>query len=49
MGSAFLREMLSEKEPVGFSVDHELPRQPGTTGDIAMDNEAPTDNDWENL
>ena len=36
-------------EPVGFSVDYELLRLPDTTGDIAMDNKAPTDNNWENL
>jgi hypothetical protein len=50
MGSAFLQGMLSEKEPVGFSADYELPRRPDITRDMAMDNEAPTDDDsWENL
>ena len=49
MGSTFLQGMLSEKEPVGFSANYKLPRQPNITGDMAMDNEAPTDDDWENL
>ena len=30
IGSALLQGMLPEKEHVGFSVDYELPRQPGT-------------------
>ena len=49
MGSVFLQGMLSEKEPVGFSVGYELLWQHGTAGDIAMDNEAPTDGEWKNL
>ena len=36
--------MLSEKEPIGCSVDYELPLD--TAGDTAID-EAPTDDDWE--
>ena len=48
MGFTFLRGMLSEKEHVGFSVGYKLSRRPGTAGGIAMDNEVPTDDDWEN-
>ena len=45
VGSPFLQGMFSERASASFSVDHELPGQPGTTGDMIMDNEAPTDND----
>ena len=46
MGSTFLPGMLSEKEPVGFFIDYE---QLDAAGDTAVDNEAPTPDDWDNL
>ena len=39
----------AEKQPVGFSVDYEFPGQRGAAGDTAMENEMPTDDDWNNL
>ena len=50
MGSAFLQGMLSKKESVGFSIDYEPPpRHPSTTGDIAVDRDAPAGGDWGSL
>lgn len=46
MGSTFLPGMLSEKEPVGSFIDYE---QLDAAGDTAVDNEAPTPDDWDNL
>ena len=35
------RGLQLEKRPVGFSVDYKLPRQLGTAGDAAPENEVP--------
>ena len=49
MGSIFLQGILSEKKPVGFLDDYELPVQRETAGGVATENETPTDDDWGNL
>ena len=49
MESIFLQGMLSEKKPVGLLDDCEPPVQRETAGGVAMENEIPTDDDWDNL
>ena len=41
--------MLPEKKPVDFPDDCKRPVQRETAGGVTMENETPTDDDWDNL